>query len=288
MKFATLGFMDFQKTLVREQRFEGVGLHSGEDCLIVLHPEEENTGIRFLVNRVYIPADYRHVLTTDHATVLGSQGEKIGTVEHLLGVLYMLGVDNLTIEVIRGREVPILDGSGFDFYMALKDEVVDLQEEAKHIHVSSSLMVKNCKGYIRIDPFDGFHASYRGYVLGILEETTVDYKGLPEDIVFARTFCYKEEVDLLLSRGLAKGGSLKNAVVIGDGFVYNPEGLRAKDEPLRHKLLDLLGDLSLLGVRIRGKVFSYLGGHTLNYEFVKSLAESSFSTISTSSLVSTP
>ncbi|MFN7065443.1 MAG: UDP-3-O-acyl-N-acetylglucosamine deacetylase [Aquificaceae bacterium] len=278
----------FQKTLLEEVSFEGVGIHSGEVSKVVLHPEGENKGIRFLVGGQYIPAHYRYVLGTEHATVLGKDGVRVSTVEHLLAVLYLLGVDNLTVEFIKGYEVPILDGSGYPFYKLLKDKVYQLSEEAKLFKVKEGFKVKNCKAYIRVEPSEGFCALYKGYVEGILKEGTVKYCGNAKEVVFARTFCYEEEVEHLLQRGLAKGGSLKNALVIGKGFVLNPEGMRAKDEPIRHKLLDLIGDLSLLGYRLRGTVFSYLGGHSLNYQFVKSLAESAFSTTSKSSLVSTP
>ncbi len=277
-----------QKTIQKEVEFEGIGIHSGEVSKIVLHPEGENRSIRFLVKGTYIPANYKYVLGTDHATVLGKNGVKVSTVEHLLAVLYMLGVDNLTVEFIRGQEVPILDGSGYYFYKSLKNLTFELEEEARVLELMEPFEIKNCKGYIRAQPYEGFCAIYKGYVRGILEEGIAQYCGNAKEVVFARTFCYDEEVELLLQKGLAKGGNLKNAVVIGDGFVYNPEGMRSKDEPLRHKLLDLIGDLSLLSFRLKGKVFSYLGGHSLNYQFVKSLAESLSSTSLTSSSVSTP
>ncbi|MFN3946791.1 MAG: UDP-3-O-acyl-N-acetylglucosamine deacetylase [Aquificaceae bacterium] len=277
-----------QRTILEDIELEGIGIHSGEVSKIVLHPEPENTGIRFLVEGEYIPANYRYVLGTDHATLLGKGGKRVSTVEHLLAVLYMLGVDNLTVEFLKGYEVPIFDGSGYQFYKLLKDRVYFLSEETKVLEIREAFEIKNCKGYIRAEPAEGFCALYKGYVKGILEEGIAQYCGNVKEVVFARTFCYEEEVEYLLQKGLAKGGSLKNAVVIGKGYVLNPEGMRSKDEPIRHKLLDLIGDLSLLGYRLKGRIFSYLGGHALNYHFVKSLAESSLSTISKSSLVSTP
>ncbi|MDW8066543.1 MAG: UDP-3-O-acyl-N-acetylglucosamine deacetylase [Aquificaceae bacterium] len=288
MKFAYKKSGMNQKTLLEAVTFEGVGVHSGELAKVVLHPEKENTGIRFMLKGVYIPANYRYVLGTDHATVLGKDGARVSTVEHLLGVLYMLGIDNLTVEFLRGNEVPIMDGSGYYFYKALKDKVLEFKEKTKILRLKDAFEVKNCKAYIRAEPSEGFCAFYRGYVRGIIDEGVARYCGNAKEVVFARTFCYEEDVELLLQKGLAKGGSLKNAVVIGKGIVYNPEGLRSKDEPIRHKLLDLLGDLSLLGFRLKGRVFSHMGGHSLNYQFVKALAESSLSTSSKSSLVSTP
>lgn len=277
-----------QKTLLKEVEFEGIGIHSGEISKIVLHPEEENKGIRFLIKGEYIPANYKYVLGTDHATLLGKGDVKVSTVEHLLAVLYMLGIDNLTIEFLRGYEVPILDGSGYYFYKELKDKTLELSQEARFLKIEKGLEVRNCKAYIRAEPSENFCVVYEGYVRGLLERAKVKYCGNAKEVIFARTFCYEEEVEYLLQRGLAKGGSLKNAVVIGKGFVHNPEGLRSKDEPIRHKLLDLIGDLSLLGYRIKGRIISYGGGHSLNYQLVKSLAESSFSTTFTSSSVSTP
>ncbi|MCS7262936.1 MAG: UDP-3-O-acyl-N-acetylglucosamine deacetylase [Aquificaceae bacterium] len=277
-----------QKTILRPVEFEGVGVHSGESARIVLHPEGPDRGIRFLLSGKYIPASYRHVIATDHATVLGAEGLTVSTVEHLLGVLYALGIDNLTVEFLRGREVPILDGSGYYFYKALKDAVLELRKEARVLQVVSPLEVGRGQAHIRAEPYEGLCVFYRGYVRGLLQEGTARYCGNAKEVVFARTFCYEEEVELLQRRGLARGGSLKNAVVIGEGRVHNPEGLRSKDEPIRHKLLDLLGDLSLLGARLSGRVFSHLGGHALNYTFVKALAESSLSTSLRSSSVSTP
>ncbi len=277
-----------QATLKDTLVFEGIGVHSGEVSKALVHPEKENTGIRFLVKGVYIPASYRYVVSTDHSTVLGFEGARVSTVEHLMAVLYMMGIDNLTIELIKGYEVPILDGSGYYFYKELKDRVYTLSEPARILSIEDRFEVKNCKAYISAEPADAFEVIYTGYVKGLIELSSVNYSGNIRDVVFARTFCYDYEVEYLMERGLAKGGSLKNALVIGNGFVYNPEGMRSKDEPLRHKLLDLIGDLSLIGCRLKGKVSSHLGGHSLNYELVKTLAESSLSTISTSSCVSTP
>mgnify|MGYP001770645699 CR=1 FL=1 len=277
-----------QATVKETVPFEGMGIHSGEPSKILLHPEKENTGVRFLLRGEYIPANYRFVVSTDHSTVLGVGDKRVGTVEHLLAVLYMLGIDNATVEFVKGWEVPILDGSGYYFYKALKDKVLTLREPAKVLEIKEEHEVRNCKAYIRAESSEGFQVVYTGFVKGIVEKASVFYDGKARDVVFARTFCYDYEVEHLLKRGLAKGGSLKNALVIGDGFVYNPEGMRSKDEPLRHKLLDLIGDLSLLGCRIRGKIHSYMGGHTLNHLFVKDLAERYFSTSSKSLCVSTP
>ncbi|MFN3813516.1 MAG: UDP-3-O-acyl-N-acetylglucosamine deacetylase [Aquificaceae bacterium] len=280
-----------QGTIVEEIFFEGIGIHSGLSSKVVLHPERENTGIRFLKDGVIVPARIEFVINTDHSTDLGKKGVLIKTVEHLMAVLYMLGVDNLTVELIEGFELPILDGSGYGFYKLLKDRVLLLNEERQNIELKERIQVKNCSAYIQAVPYDTFSASYTGSVKGFFENRTVKFKGNIKDVVHARTFCYDYEVEHLFKRGLARGGSLKNAVVLGNGFVYNKGGLRSHDEPLRHKLLDLIGDIALLGKIIKGHVMSYMGGHGLNYEFLKHLSQTmgSFSkTVLISSSVSTP
>ncbi len=290
MKFAIKRGMN-QRTLKENLSFEGVGIHSGTFAKILLHPEREDTGIRFLKDRVYIPANFRFVVSTDHSTDLGKDGVVIKTVEHLMAVLYMLGVDNVTIEFVKGFEVPILDGSGYYFYKFLKDNVINLNAPASIVEINHSFEVRNCKANIKAIPYQGFSAVYVGGLDGFFEERSVEFNGNVKDLVFARTFCYDYELKHLINRGLAKGGSLKNALLLGRGFVYNRGGLRSEDEPLRHKLLDLIGDLALFGRRIKGRVISHKGGHTLNHQFVVGL-ESFLSNLSdttfTSSSVSTP
>ncbi|MGC8852421.1 MAG: UDP-3-O-acyl-N-acetylglucosamine deacetylase [Hydrogenobacter sp.] len=276
-----------QGTIKEKVLFEGIGIHSGEYSRIVLHPEEENTGIRFLRWGVYIPAKPEFVVNTDHSTDLGKEGVFVKTVEHLMAVLYMLGVDNITVEFLEGFEVPILDGSGYYFYKALKDKVVSLSVPAPILEISSSFEVRNSVGYIKALPYEGFSVAYMGSIKGFFEERLVEFRGNIRDVVFARTFCYDYELEHLLKKGLAKGGSLKNALLLGMGFVYNEGGMRSEDEPLRHKLLDLIGDLALVGKRIKGRIVSYKGGHTLNYLFVKVLSSISETSLASSS-VSTP
>ncbi|SHK24953.1 UDP-3-O-acyl-N-acetylglucosamine deacetylase [Thermocrinis minervae] len=265
--------MEKQATIREDITFEGIGLHTGQSCKIVLHPAKENTGIVFYKKGTYIPANYKHVVNTDHSTDLGKDGQIVKTVEHLMAVLYMLGIDNLIIEVQKGTEIPAYDGSGYHFYKELKSKVLYLPEYKDYLVIDRPLETLNCQAKIVAEPYEDLLVIYSGYVKGFIESSQVVYRGDARQVVFARTFCYDYEVEHLRRKGLAKGGSLKNAVVLGEGFVYNKEGLRSKDEPIRHKLLDLLGDLSLLGKRIRGKVVSYGGGHSLNVAFVKNLVD---------------
>jgi UDP-3-O-[3-hydroxymyristoyl] N-acetylglucosamine deacetylase len=152
--------------------------------------------------------------------------------------------------------------------------VYEIDQDKEFLKIEKPISVKNCTARIDALPSKDFSVEYIGSVEGSLKDHRVKFKGNAKDIVFARTFCYDYQVEALRSMGLAKGGSLKNAVVLTkEGKPYNREGLRCKDEPIRHKLLDLIGDLSLLGKRLQGKVVSHYGGHSLNYQLVKALSE---------------
>lgn len=253
--------------------FEGIGLHSGEPSKIVVHPEKENTGIRFYIDGVYIPALYTYVVNTDHSTDLGKDGKRVKTVEHLMAVFSLLGIDNATVEFLRGYEVPAMDGSGYRFYKELKERVLELDEERETFKLKEVVEVSWNGSSIRAEPDDSFRAMYVGDIEGFERNVVVEYDGNVKELVFARTFCYDYQVEPLKKMGLAKGGSLKNALVLGKGFVYNKEGMRSKDEPIRHKLFDLIGDLSLLGKHLLAYVVSCKGGHTLNNTLVKRIAQ---------------
>ena len=264
----------YQATIRDVVEFEGIGLHTGEYSKIRLHPDDSYKGIRFFVKGEYIQANYKYVVNTRHSTDLGKGDRVIKTVEHLMAVLYMLGIDNLVIEVLEGWEIPAMDGSGYFFYKKLKKLVHKLEKEKEVLEIKIPVSVRNCTAKIEALPFDQFVAEYVGSVEGLFKDRRVRFKGNIKELIFARTFCYDHQVEALRKAGLAKGGSLKNAVVFGKGGkVYNSEGLRSKDEPIRHKLLDLIGDLSLLGKYIKGRIVSYYGGHSLNYDLVKSLAD---------------
>jgi len=262
-------------TIKQEVSFEGIGLHSGEFSKIVLHPDDGGS-VRFLIKGEMIPAHYQYVVNTNHSTDLGKNGVVVKTVEHLMAVLYILGIDSVVVEFLEGFEVPAMDGSGYYFYKSLKDLVYEIDQEKEFLKIEKPISVKNCTAKIDALPGKGFSVEYIGSVEGALKDHRVKFRGNAKDIVFARTFCYDYQVEALRSMGLAKGGSLKNAVVLTkEGKPYNQEGLRCKDEPIRHKLLDLIGDLSLLGKRLKGKVVSHYGGHSLNYQLVKALVERS-------------
>lgn len=263
-----------QKTIKDRVSFEGIGLHSGVPSVIVLHPEKENTGVRFLIEGTYIPAHHEFVVNTTHSTDIGRDGRMVKTVEHLMAVLSLLGIDNVTVEFLRGYEVPIMDGSGYIFYKVLKDNLEELSDEREVLKLDVSFEVHRNGSSIKAVPSHAFSASYKGDIENFSTNLVVEYDGNVKDLVFARTFCYDYQVEQLKSMGFAKGGSLENALVLGKGFVYNNTGMRSKDEPIRHKLFDLIGDLALLGKQIIADVRSYKGGHSLNYSLVKTIANS--------------
>ena len=263
--------MKKEKTLKESLSFEGVGIHTGERTKIILHPEEEGKGIVFLKDGVRIPALYKYVVNTNHSTDLGREGKVVKTVEHLLASLHLLGITNLTVEVI-GNEVPILDGSGYHFYRELSKNVVEQSREVEYFTIDKPVKVSNNGSYIVAQPCLCLEITYEGEFKNFLGKQRYTFTGEnPEEIVFARTFCFDWEIETIRSYGLGKGGSLENTLVLGKDCVYNPGGMRYEEEPVRHKVFDLVGDLYLLGKPVRGKFYSYKGGHTLNYKLVLSL-----------------
>ena len=263
--------MQFQRTLKEEVTFEGVGIHSGEKTKLLLHPEAENHGIVFLKDGVRIPASVEHVVNTFHSTDLGRDGVVVKTVEHLMATLHLLGITNLTVELIGGSEIPIMDGSGYLFYRELKGKVLKQSEPVEVYQVEEEVSVRSGDAYIKALPCTCFQVTYEGEFKTYLGRQVYTFKGNVRDIILARTFCFDHEIEIIKRNGLGKGGSLENTLVIGERGAYNRGGFRYADEPVRHKVLDLVGDLYLLGKPVRGKFVSYKGGHTLNYKLALEL-----------------
>ena len=260
-----------QRTIREEVRIEGIGIHTGERSRVVLHPSEENTGVLFYRNGTYIPANPENVVGTFLSTDLGSGSEVVKTVEHLLATLHILKITNVVVEVIGGCEIPIMDGSAYAFYTKLKDLVVEQEEEIEPVEPSETFRVNFGEAWIEVSPSESFEVTYEGVFKGFVGNQSFTFRGNPEDVVLARTFCFDEDIELIKNKGLGKGGSLENTLVIGRNGVYNREGLRYEDEPARHKVLDLIGDLYLLGAPFKGRVVSHRGGHTLNYMLVREI-----------------
>ena len=269
-----------RRTLKDEIKLEGVGLHTGEEIELRILPRYEGEGIVFLrtdfSEKVEIPANPWEVTATSFATIIGNNGTRISTVEHLMAALYCMEIENAVIEV-KGPEVPIMDGSSLEFAKAiLKVGVEEIGNNKKYIVVKRPFKVEEQDKYIKVRPHPGLKVRYviefEHPLIGRQEkELEIDPKTFLNTISPARTFGFLKDVKDLRRRGLAKGGSLENAIVLDSKGVLNPDGLRFEDEFVRHKILDFLGDLALLGRPIRGEFEVKKSGHTLNQRFLREL-----------------
>ncbi|HKI04482.1 MAG TPA: UDP-3-O-acyl-N-acetylglucosamine deacetylase [Thermoanaerobaculia bacterium] len=266
-----------QRTIRQSTVVYGLGLHSGQRTGMVLQPLPENSGIHFvtLPTGVEIPAHVRAVAETDYATTLSGEGENIRTVEHLLSALHAYGVGNLLIKV--HGEIPVLDGSALEFCKILEDIGLAEQEEPQREIVIDRPYKVNGNGekVLSIEPADGFSVSYLlRYPPPVGEQayeftltSAGDYK---RDIAPARTFGFMKDIKMLNELGLGSGGRLDNFILVGEDEVVNTE-LRFPDEFVRHKILDIIGDLYLAGYPIRGKVTARLTGHRDNIALLRQI-----------------
>ncbi len=270
-----------QNTLSKPISFDGIGLHSGTEVTIRLIPAEADFGIKFCrtdikANNV-IDAMWSNVSNTRlSTTVSNSSGVSVSTIEHLMSALSGLHIDNLKIE-INGPEVPIMDGSSKDF-VDLIDSIPlkTLNKKRKIIKVKRNIKVKNFNSSAELKPNNHFSIDFEiDFPSKIISKQSCHLQlvngNYKSDIASARTFGFEKDVDILRSNGLALGGSLKNAVVVGDDKILNKDGLRFKDEFVRHKILDSIGDLYLAGAPIQGYFFGNKSGHYLNNLLLKSL-----------------
>lgn len=272
--------MSCQTTLATSVTFEGTGLHSGRTIRMTLRPADAGCGIVFHRTEgdktVTIEAISANVVDTKLATVLGKNGLSVSTVEHLLGALRALQIDNLHID-IDGPEVPVMDGSAAPFIAALRSAGIQrLRRERKYLVIRKPLSVQDGEKIVSIEPSRFFRVSceieFKHPAIGLQTRTVkVTPESFVKEIAEARTFGFLREVEYLKSIGLARGGSLENAVVLSDEAVLNPEGLRYADEFVRHKILDAIGDLSLAGYPIIGHVKAVKPGHDMNHRFVEAL-----------------
>ncbi|MFH2011397.1 MAG: UDP-3-O-acyl-N-acetylglucosamine deacetylase [Pseudomonadota bacterium] len=268
----------FQKTIARQVSFTGIGLHLGKKVNVTIRPADVDHGIVFLrtdtPEPVEIKADAASVVDTKFATTLGYNGAKVSTVEHLLAAFMGLGIDNALVE-IDSSEVPIMDGSASPFVYLLKTAGIKAQKKPKKFLVIKKLIkVSDGDKKAVLAPFKGLKVTYTvdfNHPLIANQYYSAEfYNGTFErEISRARTFGFLKDVEVLKANGLAKGGSLDNAIVVGDFRIINDDGLRFPDEFVRHKILDSIGDLSLLGVPVLGHLIAYKSGHSLNYELMK-------------------
>ncbi len=270
-----------QRTIKREITYAGIGLHTGNATSVTFLPAPIDAGVTFirkdLPGQPRIPATIDHVVSVIRGTTLGLGETRVHTVEHICSSLLGLGIDNLNIEV-DANEPPVADGSATAFVETLLNSGVEEQNAPKKIlHFTDPVVYKQNETEIRIEPSDSLtiHCQliYDHPLLKEQEATfKIDQETYIHEIAPARTFCFDYEVEALKRKGLAKGGSLDNAVVVGMDRIYNKEkNLRFPDEFVRHKILDFLGDLFLLGMSVRGNIHAVRVGHGHNINFVKEL-----------------
>jgi len=269
--------MDAQRTLKRQISCAGIGLHSGHKVTLTLKPAAADTGIRFRRTDldVEIPANVREVSSVQHATVLGKGGATVETVEHLLAALVSAGVDNVVVE-LNHREVPIMDGSSAPFLYLLQEAgIKKLASNRKYLKILKPVQVATGDNKrIAIYPSDHFKVSYTiSFDHPLLRHQSrterITETSFADHIAAARTFGFLKEVEWLRQNGLALGGSLENAIVIGDTGVLN--ALRFEDEFVRHKILDVVGDLALVGYPIVGHVVAHRAGHALHTQLASEI-----------------
>jgi UDP-3-O-[3-hydroxymyristoyl] N-acetylglucosamine deacetylase len=273
-----------QRTIAEKISCTGVGLHTGKPVQLTLHPARAGSGIVFvrtdLPSPVEIPATAASLTREAHlATTLGREHATLDTVEHLLAAAYGLGVDNLRVEV-EGPELPGMDGSAASFVFLIRAAgVFDQGAPRRRVRVRRPIEVRDGERSMRIEPARDLRVTYsvdfahpaigRQQVRNLV----IDDECFEQEICRARTFGFLREVEALWRAGLARGGNLDNTVVMDDFRVLNRDGLRWPDEFVRHKVLDLLGDLALLGMPIEGHLVVERGGHALHQRFVRALLE---------------
>ncbi len=270
-----------QRTIAREVFFEGVGLHTGKHCRVTVVPAKEDTGVvmvRVDRDRV-IMANVGAVVETAFATTVGQNGTRVKTVEHLMAALYGLGIDNAVIEV-EGPEIPILDGSAAPIVEKLLEAgIIEQSRPRPYIQLKEPFIIEDSGVKVAGLPYDGFKITYKiNFRHPLFSDQKIEIEITPEifrkEIAPARTFGFLKHVEYLKANNLALGGSLDCAVVLDDEKVINPEGLRFEDEFVRHKVLDLVGDTSLLGYPISAHIIAEKAGHSSHVKFIKALLES--------------
>lgn len=266
--------LEQQNTLISPAKLEGVGLHSGSKVSLIINPAPEDYGIVFRRTDVenfdnFIRADYKNVTKTQLGTVISnSQGTLVSTIEHLMAALWGLGIDNALVDV-SAAEVPIMDGSSDPFIAVIERTGIKQQDaKRKQVKVIKEVQVQEEDKFAKIIPSENFsidlEIDFNSKAIPTQKRIYSDNTPFKEALGKARTFGFAHEVDYLRSVGLARGGSLDNAIVIKDDKILNKEGLRFEDEFVRHKLLDCIGDFYLAGKRLIGGVKAYKTGHKLN------------------------
>ncbi|HLT63672.1 MAG TPA: UDP-3-O-acyl-N-acetylglucosamine deacetylase [Pseudohongiella sp.] len=272
-----------QRTFKNVIRATGVGLHTGQKVFLTLRPAPVNTGIVFirtdLEGQPHVPAQAHLVGETTLSTTLIKDGVRVSTIEHLMSALSGLGIDNGYIEV-SAPEVPIMDGSAGPFVFLIQSAGIEEQDAPKQfIRILKPVSIEEGDKTVSLEPFNGFkvsytllydHPVYRRYA----KSATIDFSSTSfvKEVSRARTFGFMHEFEELRNRNLALGASMDNAIAVGDYKVLNEDGLRSEDEFVKHKILDSIGDLYLLGHNLLGEFKGYKSGHALNNKLLRKLA----------------
>ena len=272
-----------QKTIKKNVSLTGIGLHSGKQVKITVKPSDPNTGIVFkridLKDNNLIYPNFMNVSNTAlNTTIRNDFGAKVSTIEHLMGALFGMGIDNALIE-IDNEEVPILDGSAkFFINEILSVGLESSNQPIKIIKINQKVEFKNGEKFISIKPTKlsldiNFQLKYQNKIIGNQKNSVSVYEDDLTDIFNSRTFCLYEDIEAIKQNGLAKGGSLENAIVVKDEQVLNPEGLRNSKEFVNHKILDCIGDLYTSGYRIIASINCSQGGHYLTNNLLRKVFE---------------
>jgi len=271
-----------QRTLKTTVQATGVGLHTGEKVYLTLRPAAIDSGIVFrrvdLANSADIRAEAHAVHDTRLSTCIEAHGARVATVEHLMSALAGLGIDNAIVE-LTSPELPIMDGSAGTFIFLLQSAgIVEQAAAKKFIRIKKTVEVKDGDKWVRFDPYNGYKLSFtinfaHPVIANTKQSVTVDLgeQSYIKEVSRARTFGFMHEVEYMRSQGLGLGGSLDNAIVMDEYRVINPDGLRFEDEFVKHKMLDAIGDLYLLGHPQIGAFSGYKSGHALNNALCRAL-----------------
>jgi UDP-3-O-[3-hydroxymyristoyl] N-acetylglucosamine deacetylase len=274
-----------QKTLKNSISFSGIGLHTGLNVNVSIKPALPNTGVIFhrvdLKKNNFVHPNFLNVSNTSlNTTIINEFGVKVSTIEHLMGALFGLGIDNAIIE-IDNEEVPILDGSAKEFIKKIIPGGFEVSDSPiKIIKINKKIEFKDGDRLISIEPSKlsldiEFELNYENPTIGKQKNKISVYQDNLEDIFNSRTFCLYEDIEAIKKVGLAKGGSLENAIVVQNDKILNTNGLRNQNEFVNHKILDCIGDLYTSGYRIIGSISCYKGGHYLTNELLKKVFKNS-------------
>lgn len=277
-----------RKTIKNTIEISGIGLHKGEEIKLTLKPSENNDERGIIFKRIdvsgknnVIKVDYRNLFDLERGTNIRNEDDvKVHTIEHFLSSLSITGVTDILVE-ISGNELPILDGSSIGFVEKLLEAgIVELNEEIEPVVITEPVIFSDEKTgkYVMALPYDGFKISYtidfnHSFLKSQYYELEVNLENYIENIAKCRTFAFDYEIDFLKKNNLALGGSLENAVVVGADGPLNPEGLRYPDEFVRHKILDIIGDLYVLGTPIKAHIIAIKAGHYVNSRLTEMIAK---------------